>query len=57
MVLNYRIYWFFHNLARLPFVLIWMPFEWLGEILQLINIILLKTNGSETLCFPWENRE
>lgn len=53
MTIYDRLYWFKHNLIRLPFILIWLPFEWCICILKLCKI-MMTTNGSETLDFPWE---
>ena len=49
-------YWFVHNLTRLPFVILWLPFEFLIEFFYIIKT-LFTFDGSETFCFPWEHRE
>lgn len=51
--LSDRLYWLGYNLIRYPICLIEIPIMAVWSIF-LITGILFKTDGSETLSFPWE---
>ena len=56
LIIREKSYWFFHNLIRLPVILMWLPFEFLISIFELFKT-MLTVDGSEELCWPWEHRE
>jgi len=53
MKLTDRLYWFFRNLIAFTLIILFSPFTILIAAFRLIGILLV-TDGSEVLCFPWE---
>lgn len=56
LTISDKLYWFSNNLKRFPFVVIWLPFEFLLSFLHILKI-LFTTDGSEVLNYPWEHRK
>lgn len=50
-----RFYWFFRNLLAFITQILFYPMRIILDIVFMLKILFLNTNGSEVLSFPWED--
>ena len=54
MKITDRLYWFFRNLSAFILLLVFSPFYWVINLTIALIKVLIVTDGSSIIAYPWE---